>query len=156
MRLARFLLLATAFVQSSIQQDGNTSTTYPGTTYPQAVSPNPAAAVDSTFSPPYYPSPWGSGAGDWASAYAKAKAFVSQLTLIEKVNLTTGVGSVLYASQKDHGRILIRRQMARRALRRSEWSYTSTRIPKHVHARLSCWRERQYVSRLLGNQSWPG
>ena len=94
MWLAPFLILATTFVQPSIQQDGNTSTTYPGTTYPNAVSPNPAAAVDATFSPPYYPSPWGTGAGDWASAYAKATAFVTQLTLIEKVNLTTGVGYV--------------------------------------------------------------
>lgn len=30
--------------------------------------------------------------GDWATAYAKARAFVSQLTLEEKVNLTTGTG----------------------------------------------------------------
>lgn len=45
-------------------------------------------------SPPSYPSPWGSGAGDWGAAYEKAHAFVSQLTLLEKVNLTTGVGSV--------------------------------------------------------------
>ena len=43
-------------------------------------------------SPPAYPSPWGSGAGDWGAAYAKARAFVSGLTLMEKVNLTTGVG----------------------------------------------------------------
>lgn len=28
----------------------------------------------------------------WADAYAKARDFVSQLTLLEKVNLTTGVG----------------------------------------------------------------
>lgn len=43
-------------------------------------------------SPPSYPSPWGSGAGNWSAAYVKAQAFVSQLTLLEKVNLTTGVG----------------------------------------------------------------
>ena len=43
-------------------------------------------------SPPAYPSPWGSGAGDWGAAYAKARAFVSGLTLLEKVNLTTGTG----------------------------------------------------------------
>ncbi len=43
-------------------------------------------------SPPAYPSPWGSGAGDWAAAYAKARAFVGGLTLLEKVNLTTGTG----------------------------------------------------------------
>lgn len=43
-------------------------------------------------SPPKYPSPWGRGSGDWAAAYEQARAFVSQLTLAEKVNLTTGVG----------------------------------------------------------------
>ncbi|KAI4614471.1 hypothetical protein J4E83_007125 [Alternaria metachromatica] len=44
-------------------------------------------------SPPYYPSPWAEDTtGDWADAITKAKAFVSQLTLIEKVNLTTGTG----------------------------------------------------------------
>jgi beta-glucosidase len=31
-------------------------------------------------------------ADGWADAYAKAKDFVSQMTLLEKVNLTTGVG----------------------------------------------------------------
>lgn len=46
-------------------------------------------------SPPSYPSPWGSGAGNWSAAYEKARAFVSQLTLLEKVNLTTGVGYVV-------------------------------------------------------------
>lgn len=30
--------------------------------------------------------------GEWAEAYQKAADFVSQLTLLEKVNLTTGVG----------------------------------------------------------------
>ncbi|KAF2657061.1 glycoside hydrolase family 3 protein, partial [Lophiostoma macrostomum CBS 122681] len=43
-------------------------------------------------SPPYYPSPWIEGSGDWAAALAKAQDFVRQLTLLEKVNLTTGVG----------------------------------------------------------------
>lgn len=47
------------------------------------------------FSPPFYPSPWmDPNAHGWAEAYAKAKDFVSQLTLMEKVNLTTGVGLV--------------------------------------------------------------
>lgn len=35
---------------------------------------------------------WVEGLGDWEAAYAKAQAFVSQLTLLEKVNLTTGTG----------------------------------------------------------------
>ncbi|KAJ3476989.1 hypothetical protein NLG97_g8962 [Lecanicillium saksenae] len=44
-------------------------------------------------SPPFYPSPWmDPKAPGWEDAYAKAKAFVSQLTLAEKVNITTGVG----------------------------------------------------------------
>ncbi|KAL6409181.1 beta-glucosidase [Ilyonectria robusta] len=45
------------------------------------------------FSEPVYPSPWmDSGADGWSEAYTKARAFVSQMTLLEKVNLTTGVG----------------------------------------------------------------
>ncbi|KGO48004.1 Glycoside hydrolase, superfamily [Penicillium expansum] len=51
---------------------------------------------DTTFygqSPPVYPSPEGTGAGDWASAYQKAKAFVAKLSDDEKVNLTAGVSS---------------------------------------------------------------
>ncbi|EKD20195.1 uncharacterized protein L3040_007192 [Drepanopeziza brunnea f. sp. 'multigermtubi'] len=51
-----------------------------------------ATTSDSRFSEPFYPSPWMNGQGEWADAYAKAKDFVSQLTLLEKVNLTTGVG----------------------------------------------------------------
>lgn len=43
-------------------------------------------------SPPSYPSPWAEGTGEWAEAYERAREFVSGLTLLEKVNLTTGVG----------------------------------------------------------------
>jgi len=51
-----------------------------------------SAQLDNAFSPPSYPSPWMRGGNGWQDAYAKAKDFVSQLTLLEKVNLTTGVG----------------------------------------------------------------
>ncbi|ROW13213.1 hypothetical protein VPNG_04888 [Cytospora leucostoma] len=44
-------------------------------------------------SPPVYPSPNGTGIGDWADAYTKARALVAQLTLEEKVNLTGGTTS---------------------------------------------------------------
>ncbi|KAH8793865.1 beta-glucosidase 1 precursor [Hyaloscypha finlandica] len=66
---------------------------YPNGTYPGAIDPfaEPGAQSLQT-SPPFYPSPWMNGQGEWAGAYAKAKDFVSQLTLLEKVNLTTGVG----------------------------------------------------------------
>ncbi|KAB2572929.1 putative beta-glucosidase A [Lasiodiplodia theobromae] len=43
-------------------------------------------------SPPFYPSPWMDGSGGWAEAYAKAQEFFKQMTLLEKVNLTTGIG----------------------------------------------------------------
>ncbi|KAH6719926.1 beta-glucosidase 1 precursor [Leptodontidium sp. MPI-SDFR-AT-0119] len=59
-------------------------------TYPNTTSPD--SGDDVKFSPPFYPSPWMSGQGEWADAYEKARDFVSQLTLLEKVNLTTGVG----------------------------------------------------------------
>ncbi|KAL8714078.1 MAG: hypothetical protein Q9220_001806 [cf. Caloplaca sp. 1 TL-2023] len=89
--LAGSLLVAAAFVSA---QDGNTTAPFPNATYPNATSPDPGAGETSgaAFSPPKYPSPWGSGAGNWSSAYQKARAFVNQLTLLEKVNLTTGVG----------------------------------------------------------------
>lgn len=45
------------------------------------------------YSPPFYPSPWMDPEADgWADAYAQAREFVSQMTLLEKVNITTGVG----------------------------------------------------------------
>ena len=48
---------------------------------------------DLAYSPPVYPSPWmDPEAPGWEAAYAQAKDFVSQLTLLEKVNITTGVG----------------------------------------------------------------
>jgi beta-glucosidase len=44
-------------------------------------------------SAPFYPSPWMNPEADgWKEAYAEAKKFVSQMTLLEKVNLTTGIG----------------------------------------------------------------
>lgn len=42
-------------------------------------------------SPPVYPSPNGTGSGDWATSYTKARALVAKLTLEEKVNLTGGI-----------------------------------------------------------------
>ena len=45
----------------------------------QATSPLPAG----------YPSPWASGGPGWDEAYVKAKEFVSKLTLVEKVNITS-------------------------------------------------------------------
>ncbi|KAF7719282.1 Beta-glucosidase [Penicillium ucsense] len=51
-----------------------------------------ASAKELAYSPPFYPSPWATGEGDWAEAYKKAVDFVSGLTLAEKVNITTGAG----------------------------------------------------------------
>ncbi|KAF4454371.1 putative beta-glucosidase precursor [Fusarium austroafricanum] len=52
------------------------------------------AITDDTFfygqSPPVYPTPEQSDEGAWSDAVSKAKHFVSQLTLEEKVNLTAG------------------------------------------------------------------
>lgn len=70
---------------------------FPNTTYPEYVNDNPIVVAGSKShqnSPPKYPSPWTGDAADasWQNAYAKARDFVSQLTLEEKVNLTTGTG----------------------------------------------------------------
>ncbi|PKY04238.1 beta-glucosidase-related glycosidase [Aspergillus campestris IBT 28561] len=47
------------------------------------------------YSPPFYPSPWANGQGEWAKSYQRAVELVSQMTLAEKVNLTTGTGWML-------------------------------------------------------------
>jgi len=66
---------------------------FPSSTYPNATDPiTDGGALSNQTSPPKYPSPWGEGLGDWEAAYASARRFVSQLSLTEKVNLTTGVG----------------------------------------------------------------
>ena len=53
----------------------------------------PVHAAETPF--PGFPSPWAANNisdPSWAAAYAQAVAFVSALTLTEKVNLTTGTG----------------------------------------------------------------
>ena len=43
-------------------------------------------------SPPHYPSPRGGTVSTWKDSYAKASAMVSKMSLVEKVNITTGTG----------------------------------------------------------------
>ena len=44
---------------------------------------------------PYYPAPPGGWVGNWTAAYAKAQVVVANMTLAEKVNLTTGTGELM-------------------------------------------------------------
>lgn len=44
------------------------------------------------LSPPWYPSPKGGTVKSWAESYKKAAEMVSEMTLPEKVNVTTGTG----------------------------------------------------------------
>ncbi|KAF4471548.1 beta-glucosidase M [Fusarium albosuccineum] len=43
------------------------------------------------LSQPVYPSPNGTGSGDWAESYAKARAMVARMTLEEKANFTISI-----------------------------------------------------------------
>ena len=43
-------------------------------------------------SPPWYPSPKGGTLAPWEESYKKAAAMVSKMSLLEKVNITTGTG----------------------------------------------------------------
>jgi beta-glucosidase len=52
----------------------------------------PASATLDGLSPPWYPTPLGGTAKEWAESYNKAAKLVSQMTLVEKVNITTGTG----------------------------------------------------------------
>ncbi len=53
------------------------------------------AAPDEGQSEPWYPSPMGGTLEDWKESYAKAAKLVNQMTLVEKVNITTGVGFMM-------------------------------------------------------------
>ncbi|KAK2802322.1 hypothetical protein FQN51_004614 [Onygenales sp. PD_10] len=44
------------------------------------------------LSKPWYPTPRGGTTGGWAESYEKARELVSKMSLVEKVNITTGVG----------------------------------------------------------------
>jgi beta-glucosidase len=44
---------------------------------------------------PYYPTPTGGWVSNWTAAYAKAQVVVANMTLAEKVNLTTGTGYLM-------------------------------------------------------------
>ena len=81
--LSSSLVAVTALVASSIfEQAAGQQTSAPK---------YPAPWIDSDFDW-QDPSPVPTNGRNWADAYDKAVAFVSQLTLLEKVNLTTGVG----------------------------------------------------------------
>jgi len=43
-------------------------------------------------SPPWYPTPRGGTVPSWADSYGKAQKLVERMTLVEKVNITTGTG----------------------------------------------------------------
>jgi beta-glucosidase len=43
-------------------------------------------------SPPWYPTPRGGTVGSWQQSYDKAREMVERMTLVEKVNITTGTG----------------------------------------------------------------
>jgi len=50
------------------------------------------SAPEDGLSPPWYPTPKGGTDAAWAESYKKAAELVKQLTLVEKVNITTGTG----------------------------------------------------------------
>lgn len=106
----------------------NSPIQFPESTYPDGVDPR-LNGIDLTnaTSPPFYPSPWMDGSGGWKAAYAKAQDFVRQLTLLEKVNLTTGVGQVYLATVSRNLTLTIG-QMAERGLCWQCWLNTSPRL----------------------------
>ena len=101
MATSKILLALLPFTAAQVGGIGSSAAPYPNVVYPNATHVTTGADSYQT-SPPEYPSPWGEGLGDWAEAYAKAQAFVSGLTLTEKVNLTTGTG---WESQKCVGNV---------------------------------------------------
>ena len=46
------------------------------------------------LSPPWYPTPLGGTTKSWEESYGKARQMVGDMSLVEKVNITTGTGYV--------------------------------------------------------------
>lgn len=57
---------------------------------------------------PYYPTPYGGWASDWADAYTKAAKLVSQMTLAEKTNISAGTGFFMGYVLLVYGILLVR------------------------------------------------
>ncbi|KAH8815723.1 glycoside hydrolase superfamily [Xylogone sp. PMI_703] len=57
--------------------------------------------------PPYYPTPKGGWVSGWSEAYAKAQMVVANMTLAEKVNLTTGTGLLMGPCSGNTGSALL-------------------------------------------------
>jgi hypothetical protein len=113
---------------------------FPNVTYPDGVSPNPNAilgAQTNQTSPPRYPSPWGSGSGEWAEAYEKAIKIVEQLTLEEKVNLTTGKALFSCQTAMKEAYKMTRIRLAARTMCWSDWWCTSPWYSRSVSSRLA-------------------
>ena len=55
---------------------------------------------------PYYPAPPGGWVSNWTASYAKAQQVVANMTLAEKVNLTTGTGYLMGACVGNTGSAL--------------------------------------------------
>jgi len=53
------------------------------------------------LSPPWYPTPAGGTVSSWAESYAKAAKLVEQMSLPEKVNVTTGTGKSRSIKNRD-------------------------------------------------------
>jgi beta-glucosidase len=85
-----FLVLANAQNQLTFTPDPAiaSTTTASAAAYTPILSPY----NETSYSPPFYPSPEVQGTGKWADAIAKAREYIANFTLEEKVALTTGVG----------------------------------------------------------------
>ncbi|EDU48263.1 BglX Beta-glucosidase-related glycosidase [Pyrenophora tritici-repentis] len=63
------------------------------------------SAPEDGLSPPWYPSPKGGTDKAWEESYKKAAALVKQMTLPEKVNITTGTGWAMDLCVGQTGRV---------------------------------------------------
>lgn len=87
MKTSLFLAASAALILDLVTAANNTDS------QPRFALSNTSQPSSEAYSPPFYPSPWmDPNAPGWEQAYAQAKQFVAGLTLLEKVNLTTGVG----------------------------------------------------------------
>lgn len=60
-------------------------------------------APEDGLSPPWYPTPKGGTDETWQRSYEKARQMVRRMSLVEKVNVTTGIGyAPFHVAQREH------------------------------------------------------
>lgn len=89
------------------------------------------------LSPPWYPAPPGGTVKSWEQSYEKARQMVANMSLVEKVNITTGTGYVIRLIVECAS--LMFPQMVNEHVRRQYWHCRFCRLSQSLSTGRTSW-----------------